>query len=185
MTKNPDAADPVVELAKIRDQHNEVSLKKREVEQTPAAEAELREGTKRYVKETGARYECPVYTLAPGRHDFELIPIHLRSEVGRGPMAPDDRAAVEAYVCRFHAEEVLAGLGREIDAFVAEHGPGFTADERCARLEKIDQELNRLEVKEEAIIRRAARRGVRLIRRGDADPRIVLADLGDASPRAA
>lgn len=59
----------------------------------------------------------------------------------------------------------------------AAHGdqPGLSRDERAARLAEIDERLASLEAAEECVVRALERAGVDVLRRGDANPSVVLA----------
>lgn len=70
-------------------------------------------------------------------------------------------------------DAVRKGLSR----FIAEAEDGPTPAERTARLHAIDAQLLALEQAEERAIRALEAEGVDIVRRGDASPAVVLADL--------
>jgi len=64
----------------------------------------------------------------------------------------------------------LEAIQREISGRL----PGLPQDERAARLKEINQQLLALEMSEEAMIEEAEAAGIRIARRVDANPRVVL-----------
>lgn len=88
----------------------------------------------------------------------------------RLPSQPVDLDVIGA-VCLGQLESSLIDLVSEISA----DGEGLSQGDREAKLKGINEELLRLELEEESVIRSAERLGLDVLRRAKADPRAVLA----------
>ncbi|MBZ9695504.1 hypothetical protein [Mesorhizobium sp. CO1-1-9] len=74
------------------------------------------------------------------------------------------------FVAALLREQLAAAIDREYAA-----GDGPTADAHRQMLAKLDVEILDLEMVEESLVRAAEAAGIEILRRGDADPRAVMA----------
>ncbi|TCO83075.1 hypothetical protein EV699_103124 [Plasticicumulans lactativorans] len=86
-------------------------------------------------------------------------------------LVPDGE--VEAYMATFFGDTLRCALLEQIKVICSD-GPGL--EQRRAHLAKLDRERLDLEREEEALITAAARSGLHIPRRADADPRVFLED---------
>lgn len=114
-----------------------------------------------------------------GPSHFSLLPIVFMGDMRDGTVQPDIREAYTIAQCALSPETVRAKLVEEVERYIAEHGPEISSEERGRLLGELDRKIRDLEVEEERIIRAAERDGIRLARRGDASPAVVLGDLGE------
>ena len=177
----PKQANPAVELERIREERAKALTERDTIERMPRTTTEIHEDVDLWVETQAARWKPNTSGLVmPGGnpHEFDLAPVVLRGEVGYERVVANERAAHNIVLAKFFPDVIKTELRRLVDAQVEELGGGISAKDRTARLEEIDAELYRLEVREERLIREAALIGVHLIRRADAPPAVVLGDLG-------
>jgi hypothetical protein len=108
-----------------------------------------------------------------GRPDLAPVVERRGAKIGwRTGYMSGETSAFEVFVW-LNRDELLARFKREIDARW-NAASALTDKERAAAIDKLTGELFEAERYEEALIRAAAVRGVRIARRGDADPAAVL-----------
>lgn len=132
----------------------------------PLSRAELTAAMSRQLEIAGAVAErAMAHRVGAADYDDGLLAARVTGD-GRVDLLPP-------MVALFGAEAVQAMLAR----FVERAPDGPSVADRAARLSALEAELTELEVAEEKAIRALESQGVEVIRRGDADPRAVLAGL--------
>lgn len=151
-------------IRSIRDRIRELSKTRHEVEDAPVAHASAVSRLDAWLGrlKRDAIEEYPFYTLTAPR---SVSPNDFPS-----PASYSFGALVFAGAANGMREILVAELDRRYRAHA-----GFEDGERARRLQTIDDELLALNLSEESLIRTAEVAGFALRRRGDADPRAVLA----------
>jgi hypothetical protein len=88
---------------------------------------------------------------------------------------------VAAALCSFFPDLIRSKLVAEVDRQLEEWPSGLPTAERPGAVAKLEAEIRELGVQEEALILEAEAAGIEIDRRGDADPRIVLSVVEEAS----
>ena len=161
MPKSPPSLRDQVEL--FRDQIAGLRLQRRRVERDLPDRARIMAAISRWEKEAEARLDAQVNVASL-----------LRPADGRPSMAGRiDLAEAAAAV----AARELADRHRDAveHAFAKAGADGLTPEARAARLAQIDAQILDAGKSEEIAIRAAEAEGAPILRRADADPRIVLA----------
>ncbi|HML93248.1 hypothetical protein [Methyloceanibacter sp.] len=115
-----------------------------------------------------------------GREDgpmpSHMPPLHLftHREVSKAVELPTSDREFRRCVMTFVRPQVSAYLAEYWERFYKVAGLGIASEVRQAKLAEMDEELLGLEATEEALIRGAARMNISLMRRDDADGRVLL-----------
>lgn len=152
-------------VSKLRDDVAATKAKRDAAASAPLSRAELTAALSRQLIAGAVAERALAHRVGAADYDDGLLAARVTGD-GRVDLLPP-------LVALFGAEAVQAMLAR----FVERAPDGPSAADRAARLSALDAELLELEAAEEKAIRALESQGVEVIRRGDADPRAVLAGL--------
>lgn len=139
------------------------------LERVPVAKEEMIGRVDAWLDKICGREDGPIPSWMP-----PIIPFFMRREVKNSVELPYSDLAFRRFLLTVNRAQIRAYYVDKIERLYA-IDPGIPAEERQAKLAKLDEELLELELAEEALIRGADRMGVTLLGRADADPRAVLA----------
>ncbi|MGF1594623.1 MAG: hypothetical protein ACFCUW_15180 [Kiloniellaceae bacterium] len=154
--------------------------RRRAIERAPRDAGEAAAQVKTYVAELREKGRPNLrYVTRPGGSVADIRWPLTRTEMRRpsgGDPVPALSLDAPAILAWFWGDDFEAALLAEVEAQAAETGgKALTDAERERQLAELADETLEIERREEALIRAAAAEGIEIARRGDADPRAVLA----------
>jgi hypothetical protein len=169
-------------VAGLRDKLAKLAAERSDLERAPAARAEALDRVDCFIEASAARYAPPVNAfVAPVSDPASVRLIGVSRAAVATALAGGGRTAVEARfdqleaaLCALVPDAVRGALVDAVDAHLAPDPPGLPRAERAMKLAALDAKILAVEREEEQLIREARADGVRIDRRADADPAVVL-----------
>lgn len=152
------------DLATLRDQIAALDVKREAIEARPRPKAEVLDELRADVRAAGRAFDPylgPVADHAPAR----LSRQGFKERVLAHPF--------EAF-CALTPDTMMAWAAQQVELLYEDGEDGLSAADRAAALAELDAQKRDLEHAEEACVRAAEKAGLNLLRRGDADPAVVL-----------
>lgn len=175
---NAASADPLTVVASVRAQVEglrdtvaALKTKRRQIETQPVPMSEaldaIEAGLDRLERDAAGR--------------FDNLAALMRPANGRPHLTFDPHPSTLPAMLVLVARDVIAERlrGNVVAAYESAGLTGITADDRRAALQELDTTVLAVEAAEELMIRRAEAADLEILRRGDANPAVVLAPAAD------
>jgi hypothetical protein len=157
--------NPTVELAKLRERIAALKQQQADLERHPLPQSIAYERIDRFI----AELREDRYRALPGGGDFAW------PEYRTPTMANGMVGSIDSMFAALLGDTLRDALRAKVDAFYRQVPEGLSDADRAARAEELASTLFDAECAEEQLIVAAEESGLRLQRRGDADPRAMIA----------